>query len=54
MNGGILDLITQGLASSRSILSQRCSKIEFAGNINWSKLLRLRYQPETIGKDQIS
>jgi len=47
VNGGILDLITQDLASSRSILSQR-SRIKSLGNIIWSKPLRLRYQPGTI------
>jgi len=52
VNGGMLNLITQNLASSRSILSQK-SRIKSPGNIIWSKLLKLLYQPGTIEKDQI-
>jgi len=40
VNGGMPDLITQDLASSKSILSQK-SRIEFIGNSSWSKLLKL-------------
>jgi len=39
-NGGMPDLITQDLASSKSILSQK-NRIEFIGNSSWSKSLRL-------------